>query len=82
MSEERLQCYRGCMRSVGSILKDLEKKYTINIDAKDKLFYVYNMFGGLMFIADSIEHIEKEMNRIYKIRRKLEVADERRFNKR
>lgn len=72
MSEERLHCYRGVMKSVGAILKELEKKYTIRIDPKDKVFYVYNMFGGLWFIADSIEHIEKEMNRIYKIKKSLE----------
>ena len=73
MSEERLQCYRGAMKSIGSIIKELEKKYNISIDPKENIFYVYGYFGGLLFIADSIEHIEKEMNKIYKTKKKLEA---------
>ena len=73
MSEERLICVKGSIKSLGAVLKELEKKYNISIDPKENLFYVYGYFGGLLFIADSIPTIEKEMNKIYKTKKKLEA---------
>ena len=45
----------------------LEKEYTISISYNGNYYMVYNFFGKLRFTATTLEEIEKEMKRIYKI---------------
>lgn len=48
-------------------IKELEKEYTISISFNGYYYMVFNFFGKLWFTADSLENIDKEMKRIYKI---------------
>ena len=48
-------------------VNELEKKYTINISYNGNYYMVFNYFGKLWFTSPSLEDIDKEMNRIYKI---------------
>lgn len=45
--------------------EELEEKYAIKIDVQDNLFYIYNYFGRLVFIASSLEQAEKQLKEEY-----------------
>lgn len=49
-------------------IKELEKEYTISISFNGSYYMVYNFFGRLWFTSSSLENIEKEMKRIYRIK--------------
>ena len=53
----------------------LEKEYTISISYNGNYYMVYNFFGKLRFTATTLEEIEKEMKRIYKILKWFLVMD-------
>lgn len=48
-------------------IEKLEKEYTITIKQVDGLYHVFNFFGELWFVESSLENIDKEMRRIYKM---------------
>ena len=47
--------------------EQLEKEYTISISYNGHYYMVFNYFGKLWFTSSSLETIEEEMKRIYKI---------------
>lgn len=49
------------------MLEKIEKEFPfINIEIKDKLYYVYGYFGRLMFIATNEKEIYKNLREIFK----------------
>ena len=49
------------------MLEKIKKEYPfINIEIKDKLYYVYGYFGLLMFIATNLKEIYKNLKEVFK----------------
>ena len=48
-------------------MKELEKKYGISISYNGNYYMIFNYFGKLWFTAITLQEIDKEMKRIYKI---------------
>lgn len=42
--------------------EELEKKYGVKIQKKESLFYVYNVFDRLVFIAPTLSAVEKGLS--------------------
>ncbi len=47
----------------------LEEKYGISISYNDTYYMVFNYFGKLWFTAPTLQAIDEEMKRLYKILR-------------